>query len=145
MSTFEGYRDTNPACFLAQFTDTPCEGALVRCHILQRQWLRQEYPEGAVWLPGAPTAVSARDLRRDHVAYDDTARFTDLATLENHEALWVWGCGGALGNGGHHGMFDGYKLAVPRLRVPIEARLLIAHLGLFPKWERDRRFSETAV
>lgn len=136
---------SDPACWLARFTDTPCEGALVRCHLLQKQWLRQEYPEGAVWLQDAPVAVSARDLRRDHILYDDSARVMDLATLETHPALWRWGCGGAMGQGGHHGMFDGYKLTVPRAEVPFETRLLISHLQLFPRWERDRRFSETVA
>ena len=132
----------DPTCWLAQFTDTPCDGALVRCHVLQRQWLRQEYPEGAVWLEGTFTAVSARVLRRDHIAVEPAVLTMSLPRLENHPRLWEWGCGGAMGNGGHHGSFDGYKLPVPRIGVCLDTRLFIARLGLTAKWERDRRFSE---
>lgn len=137
----------DPTCWLAQFTDTPCDGALVRCHLLQRQWLRQEYPEGAVWLQGRSTALSwyvwERELR--HVATSEPVERMSLRQLERDPRLWVKGCGGIAGNGGHHGAFDGYRLLVPRGKVPWEAVRFIVALGLDARWERDRRFSETVA
>lgn len=132
-------------CWLAQFSDEPCEGALVRCHLLQKQWLAQTFPEGAVWLPDARVAVSVRDLRLQGVLYDDAVRELPLERLLKHSALWEAGCGGPMGNAGHHGAFDHYKLPVPRSAVPMRTLTFIYQLGLSARWERDRRFSETVA
>lgn len=132
----------DPTCWLAQFAETPCDGALVRCHLLQKQWLAQEFPEGAVWLPEATQAVSARDLRLRGVLFDDSARELSLERLQKHPALWEPGCGGPMGNAGHHGAFDHYKLPVPRSAVSQRTLTFIHELGLSARWERDRRFSE---
>lgn len=133
---------SDPTCWLAQFTDTPCDGVLVRAHLLQKQWLAKTFPEGAVWLPEQLRAVSALDLRRKGIAWDDTARELSLEQLRKHPALWEPGCGGPMGQGGHHGQFDGYRLLVPRSRVSQRTVTFIHELGLGARWERDRRYAE---
>jgi hypothetical protein len=137
--------EQDPTCWLARFSDAPCEGALVRCHLLDQQVLAKTYPEGAVWLPDAPGAISARALRRLHVVYDDTAREMTLHELRLHPALWEAGCGGITGIGGHHGAFDHYKLPVPRSAVSQRTLTFVHELGLSARWGRDRRFSENGA
>jgi hypothetical protein len=51
-------------CWLAQFSKTPCDGELVRCHLIPRQVLKREgHPEliddRRTWVPGCggPTGV----------------------------------------------------------------------------------------
>lgn len=62
-------------CFLAQFASTPCDGQLVRAHLLPRQLLKRHVPDRAAeliqdprsWVPacGGITGCSGH-----HGAYD---------------------------------------------------------------------------
>lgn len=140
-------KDSLAPCWLARFTDTPCDGALVRCHVLAQQRLRQEYPEGAIWLEGREKAVSLKSWERDALgsAPNAPAR-VEMMTLEALQAdsrLWVWGCGGPMGQGGHHGEFDGYKLKVPFEKLRPETITFVEELRLMAHLERDRRFEHT--
>lgn len=38
-----------PVCFLAKFSDRPCEGPLVRAHLIPAQTIRREVGTRAVW------------------------------------------------------------------------------------------------
>lgn len=135
------------SCWLARFTDTPCDGALVRCHVLTQQRLRQEYPEGAIWLEGREKAVSRKSWERDALgAAPDapvTVRSMSLSALQKDERLTVIGCGGPMGQGGHHGEFDGYALKVPYAKLPPETIAFVDELRLLAFLERDRRFEHT--
>jgi hypothetical protein len=51
-------------CWLAQFSATPCDGPLVRCHLIPRQLLTREGHAGLIddrrtWVPGCggPTGI----------------------------------------------------------------------------------------
>ena len=76
-------------CQLARFSDTPCDGELVRVHLIPRQRLRKELDPALVsWAIHWP-------------------------------ATWVWGCGGPTGIGGHHGELDHSRtLRIPRAALP---------------------------
>lgn len=76
----------------------PCDGALVKCHLIKRTVLRKA----------------------------GCGRRAEWAS-----AAWVWGCGGPMGNGGHHGMFDFTRtLKLPRAALPTETEALALELGL---------------
>jgi hypothetical protein len=52
---------------------------------------------------------------------------------------WVWACGGAGGNGGHHGMLDhSRKLRLTRSVIPQTTEQLASELGL--TWWLDREY-----
>jgi len=99
-------------CWLAQFSDEPCDGELVRVHLIPRQLIRREVrPKSLI-----PMVVS--DPRS-----------------------WVWGCGGLMGNCGHHGMMDHSRtLRVPRDAIPAGTEMLAKELGLV--WWLDREYDE---
>jgi hypothetical protein len=87
----------------------PCDGRLVRCHLVPRQVLR-------------------RELNASRAVLDDPR-------------LWVWGCGGPVGVGGHHGRLDSRgcdPLRIPRHRLPLEFVAWCEELGL--GWYVDREF-----
>ena len=45
-------------------------------------------------------------------------------------ATWVMACGGPMGNGGHHGMFDGFRLRLPASALPERTAEYARHHGL---------------
>lgn len=98
-----------PRCWFASLPDAgPCDGRLVRCHLLPQQLLRREVGSG--WRK---------------VAADPRS--------------WVWGCGGPVGIGGHHGQLDSSRaLRIPRHRLPAGVEALAAELGL--TWWLDRTY-----
>jgi hypothetical protein len=100
-------------CWLARFASTPCDGGLVRCHLLPRQLLRRE-------LKSRWRAVAA------------------------DERSWVFGCGGPMGNGGHHGELDQARtLRVPREALPPGLVELAGELGL--TWWIDHEYDKGAT
>jgi hypothetical protein len=101
------------ACFLAQFSDKPCEGRLIRAHLIPRQVIRRE-------LGG-----------RKH-GYGWT-------TIADDPRCWVWACGGALGPSGHHGMLDHSRtLRIPREALPAGIEAFAEEYGL--GWWLDRTY-----
>lgn len=90
----------------------PCQGRLVRVHLIPRQLLERELGRGG---------AAARRAIAD-------------------ERSWVWGCGGPMGNAGHHGMLDaGHRpLRVPRLSLPAGLEELADELGL--GWWLEREY-----
>jgi hypothetical protein len=100
-----------PECWFSMLPDAgPCDGRLVRCHLIPRQKIKRE---------------SRGNLRADGTA----------ASL-NDPRCWVWGCGGPMGLGGHHGQFkpDGPRL-IARHRLPPGLEEFAAELGL--EWWLD--------
>jgi hypothetical protein len=132
-----------PLCWLAAFSETPCDGPLVRAHLLTRQRLRLELPEGAVWLSGREKALSWRAVQRDGLLERPGAprvlRRMSLRQLQEDERLWVPACGGSTGLEGHHGEWDGLRLTVPRVKVPPEMLAFVDELGLTAFLKRDAR------
>jgi hypothetical protein len=96
---------------------SPCDGRLVRCHLLPQQVLKQTRQYKAL----------TSEATRYQFLYDPRS--------------WVWGCGGPTGLGGHHGQLDTSKrLRVPRLVIPAGTEELAAELGL--EWFLDRSYGE---
>ncbi len=107
-------------CFLAQFSDRPCDGRLVRVHLLPRQLIAR--------------ALQTR-LRGD--PYGASAVAIIAATNDKHG--WVKACGGPMGNAGHHGMLDSSRtLWIPRHAIPAETEEMAAELGL--EWWLEREY-----
>lgn len=104
-------------CYLAAFGKMrhpqqvmpPCDGQLVKCHIIKRTVLRAA---------GAP---------------------------EWANPVWVWGCGGPTGIGGHHGMLDhGHRpLYLPRSAILPETEEFAEYYGL--TYWLDREYGERTV
>jgi hypothetical protein len=100
-----------PECWFKRLPDAgPCEGRLVKCHLIKRQVLVRE--------------LGKREGER----------------LVRDDRTWVWGCGGPMGPGGHHGQFkpDGPK-GIPLSLLPEGYTRLMAELGLW--WYVERTFN----
>lgn len=138
----------DPTCTLAAYSEKPCSGALVRCHLISQQRLRIEYPEGAVWLSVHPQAFSWASCVRDGLLHrpggPEIVRRISLSELQADERGWVWGCGGAMGPDGHHGEFDGYRLKPPRSMIPPETIAFADELRLLAFLDLDRRYDQDA-
>lgn len=122
------------SCFLAEYgiyergPMTPCEGRLVRCHLISQQVLRRE-----VW--------PRRDTLRQHMAAYGAVLPRALRDLIWDERVWVWGCGGIAGCDGHHGLFDRSRtLRIPREAIPEDTERIAFELGLL--WYLDREYGE---
>jgi len=100
-----------PECWFKSLPDAgPCDGRLVKCHLIKRQVLERE--------------LGKREGGR----------------LVRDDRTWVWGCGGPMGPGGHHGQFkpDGAK-PIPLSRLPLGFLRLMADLDLW--WYVERTFN----
>jgi hypothetical protein len=118
----------NPFCWFARLPDAgPCEGRLVKCHLIPRQVIRREYP-------------AAKGLTRSRVRRDLVENLVRESYVTD-QRCWVWGCGGAMGPGGHHGKWqpDGPR-RIPRELLPLELEEFAAELGLL--WYLDRTYGE---
>lgn len=121
-------------CFLAAFSDKPCEGRHVDCHLLPRSKMRQEYPYGAIrvhdaWLPAQHPRLELREGRR-----------LALNVLLHDRRATVRGCGGPHGDSGHHGMLDRARsLRIPRAAIPIAVVEFAVEFGLL--WWLDRTYA----
>jgi hypothetical protein len=101
-------------CFLKDFSDRPCDGRLVKAHLISRQFLRRELMDRTM-LSMAPRA--------------DCERAVDAKIADPRS--WVWACGGPMGNAGHHGMLDASRtLRIPRDRLPAGLEEFAEELGL---------------
>jgi hypothetical protein len=68
----EERRHWDGGCWFVRFADTPCDGRLVRCHLISRQQLRRAgYPElvedPRTWVPGCggPTGIGGHHGQLD--------------------------------------------------------------------------------
>jgi hypothetical protein len=92
---------SHPTCFLARFSDRPCDGRLVKAHLIPRNLLFRSLDP-----------ITARKVIAD-------------------PRSWVWACGGIMGNAGHHGMLDASRtLRVPLEEIPSETIELAVEIGL---------------
>lgn len=124
-------------CFLARFSDRPCEGALVRTHLIEQQKLAKTFPGGA-FLDGRLGWVA---VSRITPVRSDSSQGRSLRSLQDDPGTWVWACGGAMGLEGHHGDLDGRRsvhrpLRVPRVALPEAVELFAATFGLEAYLER---------
>lgn len=132
-----------PVCFFAGAGAGPCDGALIRAHLVPKQLLRREFPEGVAMFDGA--WISVRELRR-RVTPEGRANYRtrSLRELHDDERSWVPCCGGPQGNAGHHGMLDqSRRLRIPRAALPAAVEEFAAELGL--GWWLDREYGEVVA
>lgn len=100
-------------CWLSLWTQTPCDGALIRAHLIPRQVIKREL----------------RSMGRSEA---------EIERAIADPRCWVPACGGPVGIGGHHGEFDGLRLRVPRSGLPEQLEVFAAEYGL--TWLLDRRY-----
>jgi hypothetical protein len=123
---FDSRRPRTPVCFFERYAITdstapmpPCDGRLVRCHLIPKTLLKQTDEYKAL----------ETDLARTLFLYDVRS--------------WVWGCGGPMGLSGHHGAFDVAKrIRVPRCVIPGGTEELASVLGL--EWFLDTTYGRRA-
>jgi hypothetical protein len=112
-------------CWLAQFSDKPCDGRLVRCHLLPQQLIN-------------------RTVKSANPGVHKKALIDLLAVAIRDPRGWVWGCGGLHGNAGHHGMLDQSRtLRVPYEALPPELLEFASELGV--TWWLDREYRQVAA
>lgn len=109
-------------------TMLPCSGLLVRAHLIPQQTLLREIIDPMNRLK-EPTKFRA--LRKTPES---------LAILWDPR-VWVWACGGPMGNGAHHGLFDHGRISLPRQALP-DGLVEFAHqYGI--TWAIERRYGTT--
>ena len=121
-----------PACFFKGWPGAgPCDGALIRAHLIPKQLLRRE-----VWNQRVALRASVEAQGRVFPA--------SLRELVWDARCWVPSCGGLHGNGGHHGMLDhSRKLRIPRDRLPVEVEEFAREFGVL--WWLDREYGEAVA
>jgi hypothetical protein len=78
-------------------------------------------------------------LRKCHLVRRQTIRREAGADYEWDDRVWVWGCGGPMGNAGHHGMLDHSRsLRIRRDQLPRGVEEFAAEVGL--SWWLDREY-----
>lgn len=121
-------------CFFAGHN--PCDGQLVRGHLIPRQLLKREFPHGVVFDHGEWRRLDAlEDVY--HLPH------RTLRDLIDDERSWVPMCGGPMGNGGHHGQLDQSRtLRIPREELPEGFMVFCEELGL--GWYVLREYGDEA-
>jgi hypothetical protein len=84
------------------------------------------------WVNFLPLEAQAVDGDGDPISWPHLP----LRRMQDDPRCWVWGCGGPMGPGGHHGQFkpDGPR-PIPRHRLPPALEEFAAELGL--EWWLD--------
>jgi hypothetical protein len=83
-------------------------------------------------------------LVRCHLIPKQLLKREGHGALRRDERTWVLGCGGPMGNAGHHGMFDTPRMIrLPRAAIPPALEALAAELGL--SWWLDREYGRQSV
>jgi hypothetical protein len=110
----------------------PCDGRLIRAHLIPRSLLKREFPHGVLLEDGR-----WRKATRYEDRYDLAHRTWQLLAADPRS--WVPCCGGPQGNGGHHGQLDHSRtLRIPRDQLPEAVEQFAAELGL--TWFIDRTY-----
>lgn len=99
--------DTSGPCWLQQFSESPCDGPIDKCHLIPKQRIK-------------------RELRSRYPNIDDEG----LRAAVWHDSMWVYGCRK------HHGELDVSRtLRIPRDSLLVKTRVVAEMLGL--GWSLD--------
>ena len=120
---------SKPRCFFEGHG--PCDGALIKAHLIPRQLLKREFRYGVLLEDG-----QWRKADRYEDRYELPWRTAD--DLCDDMRTWVPCCGGPQGVSGHHGQVDGYQLEVTRDMLPAAVEEFAETFGL--GWFLDRRY-----
>ena len=119
-------------CWLARYSQKPCDGRLVRCHLIPRQQLRAAWRSAHHPVKGQRPEVS--------LPAHEPLPFKSLRHLIDDPRTWVWGCGGPMGNGGHHGELDQSRtIRVPFADLPSPLLVVAEELNL--TWWLEREYA----
>lgn len=91
----------------------PCDGRLVRAHLISRQWIERQFRLGR---------SGGRRLSREEREA--------LREMQWDPRVWRFVCGGIAGNGGHHGQLDSSALDITRAMLPAELEQYAGEHGL---------------
>lgn len=120
-----------PACFLAPFARTSCDGRLVKAHLIPKRHLK------AIWAE----VHHGRNHNVHNAIYDFVRTFKDAQAFLWDERSWRWACGGPMGNGGHHHDLDFARtIRLPRSAIPEDVEQFASLAGL--GWWIDREYGE---
>ena len=122
-------------CFFAGHG--PCDGALIKAHLIPRQLLRREYRYGALLEDGQWRKADRYEVYRYGALLED-GQWRTADDLCDDMRTWVPCCGGPQGVSGHHGQVDGYQLEVTRDMLPAAVEEFAEQFGL--GWYLDRRY-----
>jgi hypothetical protein len=116
-----------PECFFRGWPGAgPCDGALIRAHLIPRQKIKQAV-RGNHYFPESHKVSAVEQQQRAIRDWLDDPR------------SWVPCCGGPMGLSGHHGMLDvSRKLRISRDVLPAAVEEFAAELGLM--WWLDRTY-----
>ena len=122
-----------PVCFFAGRPGAgPCDGALIRGHLIPKQVIRREVMSarrGAGALGQWPVGVDQR---------------AELSRILWDERAWVPMCGGLTGCSGHHGALDTARtLRIRRDELPAAVEEFAAEHGL--EWWLGREYGPRAA
>lgn len=119
-------------CWLARYSQKPCDGRLVRCHLIPRQQLRAAWRSVHHPVKGQRPEVA--------LPPHEPLPFKSLRDLIDDPRTWVWGCGGPMGNGGHHGELDQSRtIRVPFADLPSPLLVVAEQLNL--TWWLEREYA----
>jgi hypothetical protein len=148
-----GY-SAGPVCFFrGRPSAGPCDGRLIRAHLIPKQRIKHEFPRGVplreeeVLLGGAVRRTIHRvspAVARLHP--EEVTRWRPLEDVIWDSRVWVPVCGGPMGNAGHHGRFDFAgvgRLAIARADLPPAVEEFAEEYGLEWSLEADYGPKET--
>jgi hypothetical protein len=116
-----------------------CDGRLVAAHLIPKQRIKREYPNGA-WTSDA-SGVWEPVARGDDLSSRGPGRFTPRVVIVWDRRVLVAVCGGPMGNAGHHGQLDNGgvgKIVIPRAVLPAELEEFAAEFNL--GWSLDHDY-----
>lgn len=112
-----------------------CWGQLQRAHLIPKQRIKREFPQGAVYATdgsgGEPSWI-AFDSRMIFAAEGSPDKRRSLRLLQWDPRVWIPACHG------HHGNLDSYVLRLERAELPAEVEEYAEEYGL--GWSLDRDF-----
>jgi len=131
---------SRPVCFFQRLPGAgPCDGALIRAHLIPKQLVKRGFPHGVSWHPRLECWVGYAPLEeQEALDRGEGWAHRTLRQMQDDPRCWVPCCGGPTGIGGHHGQFDGLRLRLPRESLPLAVVEYAAELGL--SWWLDRTY-----
>ena len=132
--------DGSAPCFLAQFSDKPCDGLIRACHLISARRIKDHFPLGAWRWPEKPWVPVTRS--DELLGFEDATEVKTVDELVYDPRIGVSGCGGPMGNSGHHGALDVARtLKVPREALPEGVTEYAREFGL--TWFVDLEYPTT--
>lgn len=127
------------ACFFAGWPDvTPCEGQLVRAHLIAKGRIKKAFRNGA-WRDGERWINRIPDEALDDPETIAAWRHLTLEEIQADRRCWIPVCGGLTGIGAHHGQLDNpsSKLRLTRAQLTLDVEEFAAEFGFEALLDRE--------